>query len=75
MALPICRFGYCVNDAVTLSADNEMDICHPSSHGLDILTEIESMLVALYRPIAQIWAIRTGQTAYLGHSANLEQRA
>ena len=47
----------------------------PSSPEMDSLKEIESMLVAICRPLAQIWALRTGQTAYRGHVVNLEQRA
>ena len=50
-----------------------MDIC-PSFPELDGLTEIESMLLAIYRPLTQIWTLRTGQTAYRGHVVNLEHR-
>ena len=33
------------------------------------------MLVAIYRPIAHLWTLRTGKTAYHGPVVNLEQRA
>ena len=67
------RCDYCVADPLTLSAENEMDIGQ-SFPELDCLTEIESMLVAIYHPLTQIWTLRTGQTAYHGHVVNLEQR-
>ena len=48
-----------------------MDI-RPSFPDLDFLTEIESMLVAIYHPLTHIWTLRTGQTAYRGHVVSLE---
>ena len=68
------RCGYCDDDPHTLSAANEMSI-GPSFPELDCLTEIESMLAAIYHPLTQIWTLRTGQAAYRGHVVNLEQRA
>ena len=56
-----------------ISKENDMDI-GPSFPELSALTEIESMLAARVHPLVQVWTVRTGQAAYVGHVVNLEQR-
>ena len=56
-----------------LSDADEMGTC-PSLPELGFLAGIESMLADTYHPIAQIWTIRAGQAAYLGHVVNLARR-
>ena len=46
----------------------------PSFTEIDALNEIESMLVAIYHPLAQVRTLRPGQTAYVGHVVNLQQK-
>ena len=46
----------------------------PSSHELNCLADFERMCVARVRPIVQVYSARSGQTAYVGHVANLVQK-
>ena len=63
----------CKGDKFTLSSANDMHI-GPSFQELDALTEEEQMCVARVRPLVQIYSVRTGQVAYVGHVVNLEQK-
>ena len=56
-----------------LAPGNNMYI-GPSFTELDALNEIESMLVAIYHPLAQVWTLRPGQTACVWHVVNLQQK-
>ena len=47
--------------AILAPADNMY--IGPSFTELDALNEIESMLVAIYHPLAQVWTLRSGKTA------------
>ena len=46
----------------------------PSFSELNALTHVEQMCVARVRPLVQIYSVRTGQVAYVGHVVNLEQK-
>ena len=46
----------------------------PSFPELNALTHVEQMCVARVHPLVQIYSVRTGQVAYVGHVVNLEQK-
>ena len=69
--VPVCKD--CRSNTRTRTAANHMNI-GPSFDELNCLTDVEQMLVARAHPIVQVWAIRTGQSAYVGHVVNLQQK-
>ena len=38
------------------------------------LADVEQMCVARVRPLVQVYSVRSGQKAYVGHVVNLEQK-
>ena len=65
-------FWECMGDKIKFTASDDMYI-GPSFPELDALTDVEQMCVARARPHVQIYSVRTGQEAYVGHVVNLEQ--
>ena len=63
----------CSADKFKFKAPDDMYI-GPSSPELDALTDSEQIGVARVRPLVQIYSVRTGEVAYIGHHVNLDPK-
>ena len=67
----LCRI--CADDPSYLKEANDLYFGQ-SFPELNILTECDQMCVSRARALAQVYSVRSGKTAYVGHDVNLEQK-